>query len=99
MSATAKEAPPVSPLVKKLIARAIKELEEAEPTVFMTVNRAAGKARRINPTDTQSRLLRYIETHQPIPFHRTLCFDWRYLGGLLTRKRVTWDGDKLRTVK
>jgi hypothetical protein len=89
-----KPGPRVSPMVRMMIAKAIEELEAAEPSLFMTADRAKGKAKRINPTDTQARLLRYVQQHQPIPFRRTLAMDWRFLGGLLTRHRVEWkDGD------
>lgn len=89
----------VSPLIRKLIAEAVAELEDAEPTLFMTADRAKGKAKRINPTDTQRRLLRYVQTHQPIPFHQSLAMDWRFLGGLLTRHRVEWKDGALTTVE
>lgn len=88
----------LTPLMKKLLAKAVEDFAAREPTLWMSLKRAKAKVRRVKPTDTMHRLLRYIEQHQPISFAETLGFDWRFLGGLLTRHRVEWKDGNLYAI-
>jgi hypothetical protein len=61
-----------------------------EVTVFIDLKRAQGKSARMEPTDNQSELMRFIMQHAPVPFAETIGMNWTMLGGLLTRGLVTW---------
>lgn len=84
--------------VDKLIEKAVMEIERrGADTVFVLGKRAQGKRKRLAPTDSQSRLYRWIKQHQPISFEESLGMDWRFLGGLFTRGKVEWRRGKLYT--
>lgn len=59
-------------------------------TIFVKAERARTKGSKLEPTDNQIKLLRYITTHEWISFEETLGMDWRFLGGLFTRGLIEW---------
>lgn len=81
--------------VSALVEGAVSKISQyATATLYVTAKRAQTKADRLEPTDNQARLLRFITTHGFMSFEETLGMDWRYLGGLFTRGLVEWGRDR-----
>lgn len=77
--------------VVRLITNAVDRISRYKNhTLFVKAERALTKGGKMEPTENQSRMLRYIHTHGFISFEETLGMDWRYLGGLFTRGLVEW---------
>lgn len=77
-----------------LITRAVERIAKYEKhTLFVKAERALTKGGKMEPTENQARMLRYIHTHGFISFEETLGMDWRYLGGLFTRGLIEWTVD------